>query len=306
MRRTAVLLVSALGVVPLLAVPARAGERVLPYVFTSDRDGDTEIYRVRADGRVVQLTHNDVDDSDAVWSPDGRELAFVSGRDGDLEVFVMDADGSHVRQLTHNTAGPGSPAGDHSPDWSPDGDALVFVSDRDDPEGDVYRMAADGTGVTRLTATPFVTDYSPSWSPDGQHIAFGSTLAGIDNPEIYRMRTDGSGLRRLTRTADGVWDDTPEYSPDGRTIVFSSNRGGADRDLYTMRADGGQVRELTGEDGVDEWFPTWTPDGRRVLYWSLTLDGTARDSAWIVDRTGRDPRPLTPGGSNDSFPDARP
>src|SRR3712207_9359399 len=46
---------------------------------------------------------------------------------------------------------PGSPAGDYSPDWSPDGDALVFVSDRDDPEGDVYRMAADGTEVTRLT-----------------------------------------------------------------------------------------------------------------------------------------------------------
>src|SRR3712207_4456464 len=111
---------------------------------------------------------------------------------------------------------PGSPAGDYSPDWSPDGDALVFVSDRDDPEGDVYRMAADGTEVTRLTATPFVTDYSPSWSPNGRHIAFGSTLAGFDNPEVYRMRTDGSGLRRLTRTADGVWDDNPEYSPDGR------------------------------------------------------------------------------------------
>lgn len=306
MRRTAVLLVSALGVVPLLAVPAQAGGRVLPHVFTSDRDGDTEIYRVRADGRIVQLTRNDVDDGDAVWSPDGRELAFVSGRDGDLEVFVMDADGSDVRQLTHNTAGPGSPAADYSPDWSPDGDALVFVSDRDDPEGDVYRMAADGTEVTRLTATPFVTDYSPSWSPNGRHIAFGSTLAGFDNPEVYRMRTDGSGLRRLTRTADGVWDDNPEYSPDGRTIVFSSNRGGADRDLYTMTATGGQVRELTGEDGVDEWFPTWTPDGRRVLHWSLTLDGTARDTAWIVDRAGRDPRPLTSGESNDSFPDARP
>jgi TolB protein len=253
----------------------------------------------------VQLTHNKVHDGDAVWSPDGRELAFVSGRDGDLEVFVMDADGSGVRQLTHNTAGPGSPAGDHSPDWSPDGDALVFVSDRDDPEGDVYRMAADGTEVTRLTATPFVTDYSPSWSPDGRHIAFGSTLAGFDNPEVYRMRTDGSDLRRLTRTADGVWDDNPEYSPDGRTIVFSSNRGGADRDLYTMRVNGGQVRELTGEDGVDEWFPTWTADGRSVLYWSLTLDGSARDTAWVVDRAGTDPHRLTSGESNDSFPDAR-
>ncbi|SDO06879.1 TolB family protein [Geodermatophilus sp. DSM 45219] len=306
MRRTAVTLASSLAVVPLLALPAQAGDRVLPFVFTSDRDGDSEIYRVRADGRVVQLTSNDVHDGDAVWSPDGRELAFVSDRDGDLEVFVMDADGSDVRQLTHNEATPDAAAWDHSPDWAPDGDALVFVSDREDPEGDIYRMAADGSEQTRLTETPFVTDYSPSWSPNGRHIAFGSTQAGIDNPEVYRIRTDGSGLRRLTRTADGIWDDNPEYSPDGRTIVFSSNRGGADRDLYTMRADGGRVRELTGEVGVDEWFPAWTPDGRQVVYWSLTLDGSARDTAWTVDRDGTDPRPLTSGESNDSFPDARP
>jgi TolB protein len=74
---------------------------------------------------------------------------------------------------------------------------------------------ADGTGQTRLTDRPFVTDYSPSWSPNGRHITFGSTRAGIDNPEVYRIRSDGSGLRRLTRTADGVWDDNPEYSRTG-------------------------------------------------------------------------------------------
>ncbi len=242
----------------------------------------------------------------AAFPGQNGKIAFTSERDGDAEVFVMDADGSDVRQLTHNEATPDDAAWDYSPDWAPDGDALVFVSDREDPEGDIYRMAADGSEQTRLTETPFVTDYSPSWSPNGRHIAFGSTRAGIDNPEVYRMRTDGSGLRRLTRTADGVWDDNPEYSPDGRTIVFSSNRGGADRDLYTMRADGGRVRELTGEAGFDEWFPTWTPDGRQVVYWSLSLDGTVRDTSWIVDRDGTDVRPLTAGTADDTSPDPRP
>lgn len=47
MRRTAVALASSLAVVPLLALPAQAGDRVLPFVLTSDRDGDSEIYRVR-------------------------------------------------------------------------------------------------------------------------------------------------------------------------------------------------------------------------------------------------------------------
>ncbi|MGY1828120.1 hypothetical protein [Blastococcus sp. SYSU DS0541] len=292
--------------VPFLTAPAHAGDDFPDVVYTSDRDGDNEIYRLLPDGRTVQLTHNDVHDDDAVWSPDGRRLAFVSDRDGDLEVFVMDAEGRKVRQLTRNSATPGTPAGDFSPAWSPDGRHIVFASDRDGGETEIYRMRADGTRQTRLTETdPTVSDYSPAWSPDGRHILFGSTRAGFFNAEVYRMRADGTHVRRLTDTPDGVDDDGAEYSPDGRTIVFSSNRGG-DRDLYTMRADGRDVRRLAGVPAVDEWFPAWTPDGRQVVYWSLSLEGTSPDTAWIVERDGDDPRRLTEGEANDKFPNVGP
>jgi TolB protein len=218
----------------------------------------------------------------------------------------MDADGRGVRQLTRNTATPDTPAGDFSPAWSPDGRHIAFVSDRDGSEAEIYRMRADGTRQTRLTQTdPTVSDYSPAWSPDGRHILFGSTRAGFFNAEVYRMRADGTQVRRLTETPDGVDDDGAEYAPDGRTIVFSSNREG-DRDLYTMRTDGRDVRRLTGVPAFDEWFPAWTPDGRHVVYWSFSLEGTSPDTAWIVERDGDDPRRLTEGGANDTFPNVRP
>ncbi|MGY1683796.1 TolB family protein [Geodermatophilus sp. SYSU D01176] len=303
MRRTAVLLASTLGVVPLLAVPAQAGEPVPPFVFASDRDGDAEIHRTLAYGRIRQLTRNDVTDDQPVWSPDGRRIAFVSTRDGNAEVFVMDADGSDVVQVTDTATTPdGVEVRNDSPAWSPDGRTLAFVSNRDDPEGEVYRVAADGTRLQRLTTNPFVTDNAPAWSPDGRHVLY-SVTPPADDADLYRMRPDGSQIRQLTDTPD-VDESTPEYSPDGRTIAFSRfDLLAGERDLATMRATGGPARHLTGEPDRDEWFPRWTADGRQLAFWAQ--DGT-RSTAWLVDRDGTDLRPLTAGTANDSSPDPRP
>jgi Tol biopolymer transport system component len=70
-------------------------------VFTSDRDGNADIYAINPDGsRLRRLTDNPEYDGDAAWSPGGRKLVFVSNRDGDSEVYVMNADGSGQRKLT--------------------------------------------------------------------------------------------------------------------------------------------------------------------------------------------------------------
>jgi TolB protein len=303
MRRSLVVLASALGVVPLLTVPAQAGGEALPFVFSSDRDGDAEVYRSLADGRIRQLTHNDVEDDQPVWSPDGRRIAFVSTRDGNAEVFVVDADGSDLVQVTDTATTPdGAEVRNDSPAWSPDGRTLAFTSNRDDPEGEVYRVAADGTRLQRLTTNPFVTDNAPAWSPDGRYLVY-AVMPPADDADLHRMRPDGSRIRQLTDTPD-VDESTPEYSPDGRTIAFSRFDLLADeRDLATMRATGGPARPLTGEPDRDDWYPRWTADGRQVAFWAH--DG-ARSTTWLVDRDGTDVRQLTPGTADDTFPDPRP
>ena len=71
--------------------------------FSSDRDGDYEIYVMNADGSdQTNLTNNDTTDWEASWSPDGSRIAFSSRRDGDYEIYVINADGSDQTRLTNN------------------------------------------------------------------------------------------------------------------------------------------------------------------------------------------------------------
>jgi Tol biopolymer transport system component len=79
----------------------------------SDRDGNTEIYVMDADGsNQTRLTNSPWVDNWPSWSPDGSKIAFASDRDGgNWEIYVMDADGSSQTRLTDNSAD------DVYPDW---------------------------------------------------------------------------------------------------------------------------------------------------------------------------------------------
>ena len=72
-------------------------------------------------GRQLQnLTLNEADDWDPVWSPDGTQIAFISERDGNPEVYVMDATGHNPHNISASIGKDGEPA------WSPDGRYIAF------------------------------------------------------------------------------------------------------------------------------------------------------------------------------------
>lgn len=94
--------------------------------FSSSRDGDYEIYRMRRDGSSVRrLTKSRGLDIRPNWSPDGKWLAFTSARDGDYEIYAVKSNGGAAQRITTN------PERDDYASWHPDGKRLCVVSERE-------------------------------------------------------------------------------------------------------------------------------------------------------------------------------
>jgi Tol biopolymer transport system component len=215
--------------------------------FTSDRDGNYEIYVMNADGTgATRLTTNAAMDVGPTWSPDGRKIAFMSDRDGDGEIYVMNADGSSVVQLTTNAASDGSPA------WSPNGKQIAFASERDGNR-EIYVMNADGSGQTRLTNDPAYDD-EPAWAPKGRaRIAFESDRRLTDDDDIFVMGADGSRPVDVTPNNPSL-DFESAWSPDARKIAFAGFLPGNAASIFVMNADG-SGRTLLGPGEDPAWLP---------------------------------------------------
>jgi len=149
-----------------------------------------------------------------------------------------------------------------------------------DPDGDVLTYTAETSDAATVEASVF---------------AGGVTIRGVGTGDarVDVRATDPGGLsagrgfsqavfpRRLTDHSAGDYD--PSWSPDGRRIAFMSDRDG-NREIYSVNADGTDVRNLTN-DSASDYHPSWSPDGRRIAFVS-TRDGNNEIYAMDADGTG--------------------
>ncbi|HJZ87164.1 MAG TPA: hypothetical protein VKN99_18450 [Polyangia bacterium] len=150
-------------------------------VFTSQRDGDLEIYTMNADGsHAKRLTHGKGYDGGAFFSPDDKRIvwrAFRAPNERVGEIFIMAADGTGEKQLTHLGAVSWAPF------FHPDGKRILFASNADGmKEGkhgnfELYLMHDDGSRLERVTFQDGF-DGLPVFSPDGRKVMWTSTRVG--------------------------------------------------------------------------------------------------------------------------------
>ncbi|HKR15397.1 MAG TPA: hypothetical protein VJT15_25245 [Pyrinomonadaceae bacterium] len=256
-------------------------------VFSSNRDGNFDIYGMKADGTgVVRLTNDAAEDLDPALSPDRSKIIFTSTRDGNLEIYSMTINGTGLTRLTSNLATDGSPT------WSPKGGKIAFASDRDG-DFEIYSMNGDGTGVVQLTNNSSVDSF-PAWSPDASRIAFVSNRFGMLNLELCAMNADGTNVMRLTNHSGE--DLSPTWSPDGARIAFSSTRNG-NREIYSMNVDGSGSMRLTTNSASDI-EPAWGKNGKLIF----SSQRTGNFELYSMNDDGSSLTRLTNNFASDSSP----
>ena len=265
-------------------------------VFTSERFGSADIFRVRTDGLGLErLTDHAAFDDQAAVSPDDNFLAFVSTRDaGSTDIYIRDLSTGAVRNLTQ------APGGDFRPSWSPDGRMLAFSSDRgtgfEKARGrwehvhaaSVYLVGLDGKGLRRISPQGRLGG-SPKWSADGTRVVFYE----VDVANTFRARWLPEQARVPARIVSvDVHTGSRVEHASGQGLKLSPQFVAADRILYLEKSGSSATLMFsTGERGSvgDIGNPAWSPDGTRLVYHRGTIATIAAPRAPGEVLEGLDP-----------------
>ena len=104
-------------------------------------------------------------------------------------------------------------------------------------------------------------------SPSGRRVTFVTSHAGTTTLRIADVRPEGGidGARALVPSATGQQAFSPRFSPDGRKVAYSSWSEGGYRDIRVVDVETGAFFELSHDRAIDV-TPSWSPDGRYVLF----------------------------------------
>jgi Tol biopolymer transport system component len=173
---------------------------------------------------------------------------------------------------------------------------IYFVSARSG-DRELYRMNANGSGVTRLT---FVSgdDNRPDPSPDGNRIAFASSRDG--DWDIYDMPNTPGGTAFKIAGPGSANEFDPDWSPDSELIAYTSAQDG-DYEIYvsdTDVIDGPDVTQLTFNSATDG-CPDWSPSGSRIAFSS---DRSGNREIYVMNANGTGQTRLTDHPALDNCP----
>ncbi len=147
--------------------------------------------------------------------------------------------------------------------WAPVWAAAVDPALARPLAAELYRMAADGSGQTRLTMSD-VDERSPAVSPDGTRVAVKLVPEEGEVPQTLAVIDLRTG-ERLDLLTEGTVNQ-PSWSPDGERVLFGWQRANAVFQLWWVPADGSGQPQRLSDSEEDSVAGQWSPDGKRLLF----------------------------------------
>ncbi len=232
-------------------------------IFTSDRGGTTDIYKVEADDaehpeftqahkfKTTQLTKGEGEEIGPTFNPKGDRIAFI--RKGQL--WTMTPDGTDAKAVVAEKK-----VIDY--DWSPDGKHIAFSRMDGSFASELYIVPTDGSEKPVNVSRYATYNSEVTWSRTGGKIAFISqrqdsfhmhvlslqkpVADGATKPDPNDIEWEDIHLR-VTKPTSAAAYQWGAISADGSQIAFRSRSNGQD-DLWVANSDGGSLNRLTSGD----------------------------------------------------------
>jgi Tol biopolymer transport system component len=272
--------------IPRAAIPF-AGK----IVFQSNLDGDNEIFLL-TENSLLQLTHNTWEDNYPKWAPDGEQIAFTANPQGNFDIFIMKGNGSEIRPVTDSSAN------EIEPSWFPDGSHLVYTLEDKRLLRKTYALykVRLQTRKRRRLIPEFNNSHGLAHlSPDSTWVTFtGKRMMGWD-VAVYDLSKN-----RVYFLDEGGKSCRARFSPGGDKLAYVSSKADGKGDIWMMNPDGSEKTRLTERDETYDYFPSWSPDGRFVVFNSSTQHDHDGDWALYIFevQTGRISLLFDSGGSD--------
>ncbi|MCW3788706.1 S41 family peptidase [Plebeiibacterium sediminum] len=192
-----------------------------------------------------RLTIDEGVESNPVFSPDGKYIAFSAEYDGNTDVFIIPSTGGIPQRLTWH------PSADMVRDFTPNGDSVLFNSQRNvftRRYAKLYKVSIKGGNPTEL---PIPTAFSSSYSPDGNYIVYAPNMEVFHQWKNYRGGTQSKLWIYNVNTHDVEVIQKPEggcndYSPKWvlNDIYFLSDRNG-EFNIYSYNTTNKKITQHT-------------------------------------------------------------
>ena len=244
--------------------------RRIKRIALMDQDGAN--VRFLTDGKHIVLK--------PVFSPTADSILYTSYKSGLPRVYKKDL------RTNSETAFQSLPGMTFSPRFSPDGKNML-LSITDKMNTDIFKISLRSGEKKRLTKDRAI-DTAPSFSPDGKNIVFESDRSS--SQQLYVMSSDGGKMKRIT-FGKGRYGE-PAWSPRGDLIAFTKLLDGYFH-IGVIKPDGTGEKILTRSS--KDQAPTWSPNGRVIMFYRETLGSRGAPNIFMIDVTGANLRKMKTG-----------